>query len=213
MTESCIFSLMVWTGCCLILTLALMDMVYVLRWWLPLNIIYDHPSPLLSCSFTVICGHGSGRGNISTAFFTYRQLIYQSFSLWPVEIRQREREIIVYDSWAAATETVSLFGCAGQQSDNGWRGLLEPAVPLGFVNAVRGGWCGSSAFISTFRDTHSCWPVDLSLSLICSLHCLAFYSELPLTVHPCVLYSLLYPSLFLPPFLRALEWIHFVLLL
>lgn len=75
---------------------------------------------------------------------------------------------MVYDSWAAATQTLSLFGCAGQQSDNGWRGLSEPAVPLGFVNAVRGGWRGSSAFISTFRDAHSSgWllqPISPSLS-------------------------------------------------
>lgn len=66
----------------------------------------------------------------------------------------------MYDSWAAASETVNLFGCAGQQSDNGWWGLVEPVLPLGFVNVVRRGWRGSSAFISTFRDTQSCWPVE-----------------------------------------------------
>lgn len=71
----------------------------------------------------------------------------------------------MHGSWAAAAEAASLSGCAGQQSDNGWRGLVEPAVPLGFVNVVRGGWRGSSAFISTFRDTHSSsrwsWPGSL----------------------------------------------------
>lgn len=130
--------------------------------------------PFLSCWFTVICGHRPGGGNITPASLRTRQLIYQCFSLRPVEIRQRKRENISYDSWAAATETMNLFGCAGQQSDNGWRGLLEPAVPLGFVNAVRGGWRGSSAFISTFRDAHSCWPVD-SAYLFCSPYCLPFY--------------------------------------
>ncbi len=150
-----------------------MDLVCVLRWWLPLNTKYDHPFPFLSCWFTMICGHRPRGGNIALALRT-RQLIYQSFSLRPVEIRQRKREAVVYDSRAAATEAMSLFGCAGQQSDNGWRGLLEPAVPLGFVNAVRGGWRGSSAFISTFRDAHSCWPVDsayLSLSFALAFCC------------------------------------------
>lgn len=72
-----------------------------------------------------------------------------------------------YDSRAATSEPASLFGCAGQQSDNGWRSLVEPAVPLGFLNAVRGGWRGSSAFISTFRDAHSRWPDELDcLSLL-----------------------------------------------
>lgn len=150
----------------------MMGLVCVLRWQLPLITKYDHPFPFLSCWFTVICGHMSGGGNITLASLRTRQLIYQSFSLRPVGIRQRKRENIVYDSWAAATETVNLFGCAGQQSDNGWRGFLEPAVPLGSVNAVRGGWRGSSAFIFTFREAHSCWPVDstyLSLFLLLSL--------------------------------------------
>lgn len=142
-----------------------------------------------------------------------RQLIYQSFWLRPVEIRQRKRETIVYDSWAAATETVSLFGCAGQQSDNGWRGLLEPAVPLGFVNAVRGGWRGSSAFISTFRDAHSCWPVD-SAYLFSALSIVLLLTSCILQ-YPCIScsFSTLFLSLFSPGFLGGFEWIHSVLLL
>lgn len=121
----------------------------------------------------------------------------------------------MYDSRAAATEAVSLFGCAGQQSDNGWRGLLEPAVPLGFVNAVRGGWRGSSAFISTFRDVHSCWPVDsayLSLSFALSIVLLFTVNFLlRLTVYLCVCCSssplflccfLALPALVPIPFLR-----------
>lgn len=95
-----------------------------------------------------------------------------------MEIRQRKWQTMVYDNWAAATETVSLFGCAGQQSDNGWRGLVEPAVPLGFVNAVRGGWRGSSAFVSTFRDAHSFSPAGsslLSVGLQLSPSCFLLY--------------------------------------
>lgn len=158
-------------------------LVCALRWQLPLRTMYGHPLPFLSCWFTVICGHWPGAGDITLASLRTRQLIYQSFSLGPVEIRQRRGENIVYDSWAAAAETVNLFGCAGQPSDNGWRGLVEPAVPLGFVNAVRGGWRGSSAFISTFRDAHSCWPLDsayLSLLHLLNLYCLAFHSWRPL---------------------------------
>lgn len=96
-----------------------------------------------------------------------------------MEIRQRKGEIIVYDSWAATSETVSLFGCAGQQSDNGWRSLVEPAVPLGFLNAVRGGWRGSSAIISTFRDTHSCRSVELAYlsPLLSPLSCFLFLTS------------------------------------
>jgi len=118
--------------------------------------------------------------------------------LWrPFEIRQRKRESIVYDSWAAASETWSLFGCAGQQSDNGWRGLLEPAVPLGFVNAVRGGWRGSSAFISTFRDAHSCSPCGFALSLSSFLSLLSYLLQ---TVYLCDFF-LVYRSLSLSLFL------------
>lgn len=145
----------------------------LLRWQLPPNRKNDYPFPFLSCWFTVIGGFRPCGGNMTVASLRTMQLIYQTFSLRPVEIRPRKKDMIGYDSWTAATETVNLFGCAGQQSDNGWRGLLEPAIPLGFVNAVRGGWRGSSAFISTFRDTHSRWLVgssNLSLFLLLS-HC------------------------------------------
>ena len=135
--------------------LVLMNLLCVLSWQLPLSTKYHHPFPSLSCWFTVICGHMPGGCDITLASLRTRQLIYQSYSLRPVEIRQRKKENIVYDSWAAPTKTMNLFGCTGQQSDNGWRSFLEPAVPLGFVNAVRGGWRGSSSFISTFRDVHS----------------------------------------------------------
>lgn len=104
-----------------------------------------------------------------------------------MEIRQRKGPIIGYDSRAATSEPASLFGCAGQQSDNGWRSLVEPAVPLGFLNAVRGGWRGSSAFISTFRDTHSCRPEELDClsPLLFSAVLFFFHSPLPLALNPC----------------------------
>lgn len=199
----------------------------LLRRQLPPNRKYDHPFPFLSCWFTVICGFRPCEGNMTVASLRTMQLIYQTFSLRPVEIRQRKKDMIVYDSWTAATETVNLFGCAGQQSDNGWRGLLEPAIPLGFVNAVRGGWRGSSAFISTFRDTHSRWLVDstnLSLFFFCSLIVLDSTVNflLCLTVYLCVphlfsrLFSLSlslchYSSPFSPWFLMGFEQIHLLL--
>lgn len=122
---------------------------------------------------------------------------------------------MVYDSWVAATQTLSLFGCAGQQSDNGWRGLSEPAVPLGFVNAVRGGWRGSSAFISTFRDAHSCWlvastnlPVSLSLFLpIVSVSAVNFLLSLSADQSVCFLLSSLRVSAFFLPLFPSLCWV------
>lgn len=100
-----------------------------------------------------------------SGFFTY-QPIDLPIICFKVRAKtgHKKMQTPTHGDQAAAAEAASLSGCAGQQSDNGWRGLVEPAVPLGFVNVVRGGWRGSSAFISTFRDTHSSywtWPASL----------------------------------------------------
>lgn len=120
-----------------------------------------------------------------------RQLIYQSFSLGGCSENKKVRTSCVIVE--LQPQRLSLCGCVGQQSDNGWRGLLEPDVPLDIVNAVRGGWRGSSAFISTFRDAHSrrslhsahlppyCVALGLPLSRTVRLN--VFYASLALRLY------------------------------